>query len=124
MQGVTDRRGTDSATALATLALDTSGLIRDCSDATEELFGYARDSLIGRHISVLLPALAHTALLQGDYINPHLGHLSHCGVPFCARRSDGEAFASEIFLTRLGDNGAYTLLLIVRKMDRTTLSWR
>lgn len=122
---VAPRRAGDGAIGdLATLALDDNGLMCDCSTATEGLFGYRRESLLGRHVALLVPALGQTALTHGEHVNPRLEHLCRCGIPFRANRRDGKAFACELFLNRLGNEGAYALLMIVRRVDSPTLTGR
>ena len=40
------------------VTIDWSGAIRSCNAATERMFGYRREDLIGRHVSALIPAPA------------------------------------------------------------------
>lgn len=62
---------------LAMLALDDMGVIHDCSQACEEMFGYPQDELTGSHISRLLPQLGETELVREDRINSRLAYLCH-----------------------------------------------
>lgn len=99
---------------LATLTLDDQGLIRDCSRACEPVFGYRPDELIGRPISVLLPQLPDTDLVQEGRINSRLAFLCHCAFAFQARRRDGRLFASELFINRLD---THNVVVLVRNLD-------
>lgn len=54
---------------LAVLTLDDQGMIRDCSRACEQVFGYPPEELAGRHVSMLLPQLPDTDLVQEGRIN-------------------------------------------------------
>lgn len=103
----------------ATFALSENGIIDDCSVVGERLFGYHRGELTGRHISVLLPKLGRMDLRQGEHVNPRLAYLCHCGIPFEARRRDGERFACELFLSAPGNAEWQTLRAILRPVDKS-----
>ncbi len=108
-------RENTSQNAMATIDLNNDGLIQACSTASEKLFGYLHDDLLGRHISLLLPKLEGLQLIVQNEINPRLRYLSHCAVPFLVHCRDGNNFAGEVYFNRLygGDSG---LQLIVRKL--------
>lgn len=99
---------------LAALTLDDLGIIRDCSTACEQIFGYMREALIGGHISMLLPQLADTELVQDGRINSRLAFLCHCAFSFQARRRDGQAFDGELFISRLD---THNVVILVRNLD-------
>ncbi len=99
---------------LAVLTLDDFGVILDCSHACEQVFGYLMDELAGRHVSIILPQLPNTGLVQDGRINSRLAYLSHCAVAFQARRHDGRYFASELFINRLG---SHNVVVLVRSLD-------
>ncbi len=99
---------------LPALTLDDMGVIRDCSDTCEQVFGYAVDELAGRHVSVILPQLPDTDLVQDGRINSRLAYLCHCAVGFQARRRDGRCFASELFINRLG---VHNVVILVRSLE-------
>lgn len=61
-------------------SLDDLGMIRDCGRACEQVFGYPPHELAGRHVSLLLPQLPDTGLVQEVRINSRLAHLCHCAV--------------------------------------------
>ena len=108
--GIPEVRSND----LATFTLDDQGIIRDCSWACEQIFGYVQEALIGRHISMLLPQLANTELVQEGRINSHLGFLCHCAFAFQARCRDGQSFTSELFINRLD---THNVVVLVRNLD-------
>lgn len=99
---------------LAALTLDDLGLIQDCSHACEQAFGYVMNELAGRHVSMILPQLPATELVQDGRINSRLAYLCHCGVAFQARRRDGRCFASELFINRLD---RHNVAVLVRSLD-------
>ncbi|HMM47314.1 MAG TPA: PAS domain S-box protein [Thiobacillaceae bacterium] len=98
---------------LAALTLDDLGFIRDCSSASEQIFGYVRDALIGAHVSMLLPQLADTDLVQEGRINSRLAFLCHCAFIFEARRHDGGSFDGELFISRLD---IHNVVILVRNL--------
>ncbi|WP_461574402.1 PAS domain S-box protein [Thiobacillus sp.] len=113
--GVPDIRTID----LVVLTLDDMGVIRDCSRACEQVFGYLPDELTGRHVSMLLPQLPDTELVQEGRINSRLAHLCHCAFAFQARRRDGRCFASELFINHLG---SHNVVVLVRSLEASILN--
>lgn len=99
---------------LAMLALDDLGVIRDCSQACEEMFGYPQNELTGCHISRLLPQLGETELVLEDRINARLAYLCHCAVAFQARHRDGGSFLGELFINRLD---SHNVVVLVRSLE-------
>lgn len=104
---------------LAVLTLNDQGVIRDCSRACEQVFGYPPEELAGRHVSMLLPQLPDTELVQEGRINARLAHLCHCAVAFQARRRDGRCFASELFINLLG---SHNVVVLVRSLEASIVS--
>lgn len=104
---------------LAVLTLDDLGMIRDCSQTCERVFGYLPEELAGRHVSTLLPQLPDTELVQEGRINSRLAHLCHCAFAFQARRRDGRCFASELFINRLG---SHNVVVLVRSLEASILN--
>lgn len=97
----------------AAFALDAVGMVHDCSGA-ERLFGYRHDELIGRHVSLLLPQLAATRLLNGDRVNARFAYLCRCGIRYQALRRDGSRFAGMLVINLCGNAEARRLVLYVR----------
>jgi len=104
---------------LAMLTLDDLGMIRDSSRACEQVFGYLPEELAGRHVSMLLPQLTDTDLVQEGRINSRLAHLCHCAVAFQARRRDDRCFASELFINLLG---SHNVVVLVRSLEASILN--
>ena len=99
---------------LLALTLDDTGVIRACSPTCEQVFGYMADELAGNHVSVILPQLPDTGLVQDGRINSRLAYLCHCAVAFQARRRDGRYFSSELFINRLG---VHNVVVLVRSLE-------
>ncbi len=97
----------------ATLTLDELGLIHDCSNSGEKLFGYRRGDLVRQHVSRLFPQLSEVVLVENAKINPRLGFLCHCGHHFMAQGREGRAFLSKLSFVLLDIAGKGALKLTV-----------
>lgn len=104
---------------LVVLTLDDQGVIRDCNRACEHVFGYPANELSGRHVSMLLPQLPNTELVEEGRINSRLAHLCHCAFAFQARHRDGQIFSSELFINRLG---MHNIVVLVRTLEDSILN--
>lgn len=104
--GISEVRSND----LAKFTLDDLGIIRECSSACEQIFGYMKEALVGGHISMLLPQLANTDLVQDGRINSRLAFLCRCAFAFQARCRDGQSFAGELFINRLDTHNVVVLV--------------
>jgi PAS domain S-box-containing protein len=98
----------------AALMLDERGLICDCSDSSEELFGYSRQELIWQHVSKLLPQLSDVELVQDGRLNPRISFLCHCGRLFRAQNRQGNVFSSELKFVSTDHAGKQILRLLVQ----------
>lgn len=101
----------------ASLAIDREGVIGDCSDNAAALFGFHREELLGRSISLLFPQLAGIEWLEKGQPNHRVSYLAHIGHCFAALSRDGRQFASKLFVNELS-NGTFTgVLLLVRPVE-------
>ncbi len=96
-----------------TLTLDERGLIHDCSNSGEKLFGYCRDDLVQQHVSRLFPQLSEVVLVENGTINPRLIFLCRCSHQFMAQGKGGRAFLSKLSIVLLEIAGKGFLKLIV-----------
>jgi PAS domain S-box-containing protein len=101
---------------LAMIALNDKGVILNCCPTCEQVFGYRKDELGGRHVSTLLPHMKDTELVLEDRINSRLAFLCHCAIPFQARHRDGNYFNIELFINRLGSQNVVVLVRSLEKM--------
>jgi PAS domain-containing protein len=95
-------------------------MIRDCNRAGEALFKYRRRELVWRHVSMLVPQLATSDLMQDGQPNPRLRFLNRIGRRFEAVAHDGERFATDLFLNLLDSTGTGRLSLILHLVEDTT----
>ena len=105
----------------AALTLDERGMIRDCNGSGEVLFGYRRNELVWRHVSILLPQLSGTPLLRDGEVDPQLDFLCHCGKLFALHNRLGNILPSELSLVQLENAGRHVLRLMVRPIDNSGL---
>lgn len=98
---------------VAELMLTDNGIIHECNQTCEKLFGYLSREILRKHISMVLPQLAGIALMRGGKINPRLHFLTHIGHHFEAIGLGGIHFASQLFITEVDNLGKHSLRLIV-----------
>lgn len=118
-----EKYSTGAEDSMAVLTLTDKGMIRECNEAVERLFGCQPSKLIWQHISVLLPQLAEIVLMQGERINPRLHFLSHIGHRFKVAGADGADFASVLFLHTVESSGRCYLRVIIRPAEEETQSF-
>jgi len=91
----------------AILVIDSQGAIQSCNPATERIFGYPAAEMIGRNVTMLMPAS------QRERHEIALGRYGETGesmiVGVCreewARRADGEMFPVRLCLSEFAVNG-------------------
>ena len=95
------------------LSLDESGVIHDCSNSFEKLFGFLRDELVERHISTLLPQLTGVELVQAGHFNPLLNYLCRCGHHFMVQNQKGDIMDINLNFVHVGYDGSRFLKMFV-----------
>ncbi|MEW5966085.1 MAG: PAS domain-containing protein [Pseudomonadota bacterium] len=103
-----------TATELVVLSLDDQGVIHDCSEACQRVFGFPAAELIGCHVSTLLPQLPAAELVRNGRIDTRLAYLCHCGFAFQARHRNGQRFGIELFINRLDH---HNVAVLVRRLN-------
>jgi hypothetical protein len=98
----------------STLWVSDEGYILDCCAHTQDVFGFWRDDLRGQHISMLLPDLKNTAMLDEGGINPKLRLHCRRGTPFRGVNREGIASAYTITLELISTSVGQGLMLILR----------
>ncbi len=91
----------------ATIIVDKSATIRIVNRATETLFGYRRDELIGQPIEILIPRRYHAdhPKLRNAYIDNPAPREMGAGRILSAITKDGREFPVEISLSPIGSAG-------------------
>ncbi|TRZ67533.1 MAG: hypothetical protein D4S02_05015 [Rhodocyclaceae bacterium] len=106
-----------AAAVMAGLMLDDLGMIQDCNPESEALFKYRRSQLVSQHVSLLLPQLEESKLIQNGQPNARLCFLSRTGHHFQAITRKGEGFPCKLFFNVLDSTGYGQMLLIVRPVE-------
>jgi PAS domain S-box-containing protein len=100
----------------AKLLVDSDGRIMRVNAQAEQLFGYAREELAGRHIELLIPerfAGRHVDYRSGYMATPRLRPMG-AGVDLFARRKDGSEVPVDIMLSPLQTQEGSLALAVVR----------
>jgi hypothetical protein len=92
--------------------VDERGMILDCSNTSEKIFGYRRRDVVMLHVSKLFPELAEIELVQKGEFNPALVFLCRCGKLYQAKNRLGDTFLCNLNFVHLANNGKNTLRLI------------
>ncbi len=85
------------------IAIDETGLIRSFNPAAEKLFGHAADEVIGRNVSLLMPAPwgeEHDGCVQ-RYLTSHKPRIIGIGREVIALRKDGTTFPAELAISEM-----------------------
>jgi len=99
----------------AILTIDEHGTIDSCNPATERLFGYKAEELIGHNVSKLMPEpyrSEHDTYLK-NYLHTGEAHIMGKGREATARRKDGSRFPVDLAVTemRVGDKRMFVGLM-------------
>jgi PAS domain S-box-containing protein len=109
----------------AIIAVSAGGHIVLVNRRTEEMFGYARDELLGQKLEILLPDRYRTAYAdhRADYFaEPHVRAMG-AGMDLAGRRRDGTEFPVEIGLSFVEDEAgllAFGLVTDITERKRAT----
>ncbi|MBU1646951.1 MAG: SpoIIE family protein phosphatase [Gammaproteobacteria bacterium] len=105
----------------AVITIDTAGLIRSVNAASEQIFGYTAQELLGRNVNMLMPepwASTH---------NDHIRRYVHGGEPHIigigqrkveARRKDGSVFPIELGVGEARINDERVFIGVLRDITR------
>ena len=100
------------------LLLDADGVIRECDQSVESIFGYRQHELIWQHISCLFPKFMEIALMQGNRLNPLLNYICHCDHLFEAVSKQSGIVICNLNFFLVEHNGSPSLRLIVRPVAK------
>lgn len=91
----------------AMITIDERGVIESANPATERIFGYREEELIGRNISMLMPepeASAHDGYLL-EYLKTGVAAIIGIGREVTAVRKNGEEFPADLAVSELRVDG-------------------
>lgn len=101
----------------AIVTVDEFGIIDSCNPAAAQMFGYEREEMLGKNVSILMPESqgrqhdGHMAQFRKDK-----GEGRHIGIPReqPGRRKDGSIFPMEIGITRMAMDDHLKVIGIMR----------
>jgi PAS domain S-box-containing protein len=96
----------------AILTIDERGVIESINPATVRVFGYSREQLVGRNVTMLMPppySVEHDAYIQ-RYLATGEPHIIGIGREVVARRADGKTFPVHLSVSeaRIGSRRLFT----------------
>ena len=100
-------RGILESAVTAIITIDDRGLIETINPATEQLFGYAADELIGQNVKVLMPEpyrSEHDGYIH-NYIETGVKKIIGIGREVSGRRKDGTAFPVHLSVSEFAADG-------------------
>ena len=99
----------------AVIVMNTDGVIVQCDEAAERMFGYRSHELEGIPVGGLLPELDGKRLVgQGSAsIDSSLAYRCRCGGAFRAVRRDGSEFPTDLCLNVVRPADRYLVRMIV-----------
>ncbi len=100
----------------AIITMDAQLNIREFNPAAEQMFGYARLDILGRHVGLLLPPADRAPQIQAlnEYMTSGGGPLADRQVELTGLRSDGTDLPLELTVARLGSDNRAMLTGFVR----------
>jgi len=104
----------------AIITIDEHGTIRTFNGAAQRMFGFAREEVIGRNISLLMPprhAEHHDGYLK-RYLSTGEGHIIGIGRELDARRSDGTEFPVYLAVSEVMVDGVRNFTGMMRDISR------
>ncbi len=89
----------------AIITIDWQGTIKSVNPATERMFGYRKDEIIGCNVKILMPAPyrdEHDEYIA-RYLKTHEPHIIGIGREVTARRKDGSVFPAHLAVSEIDD---------------------
>lgn len=90
------------------------------SKGAERTFGYCRDEVLGRNLSLLLPGYAvnsHPAFVRAFAAGDESRRDMSQRLPVAGRCKDGREFPADVSISKFGDNGQMVFAAVVRDLS-------
>ncbi|HWB49503.1 MAG TPA: PAS domain S-box protein [Stellaceae bacterium] len=100
----------------AIVVIDSTGAIRSVNQATERIFGYAANELLGRNVNMLMPqpyAEEHDGYLA-NYLRTGTKKIIGIGREVAGKRKDGSVFPMDLSVGEARDGGEPIFVGVIR----------
>jgi len=97
--------------------LNEGGIIRECTENAEEMFGQNRDQLVSKHISQLFPQLTGIKLVDGEKFNSKLQLFSQLGTFFKSGTYEIASSRCQLFWSFVGQDNTRLIHLIMVPLE-------
>lgn len=101
------------------ITIDAHGLVRMFNHAAEQIFGYPAAEVIGRNISMLMPA--HYAEQHGSYLHHYqttgIARIIGIGREVEGLRRDGSSFPMDLSISEINKNGKAEYIGMIRDIS-------
>jgi PAS domain S-box-containing protein len=97
----------------AIITIDHRGIIDHANKATESMFGYSLDELLGKNVSILMPPPfrdEHDRYIQ-RFLKTGEGRIIGVGREIVCRRKDGSIFPADLAISQVDHTGLFTGIL-------------
>lgn len=101
------------------ISISTDGSIRSANAATERVFGYSRDELIGQNVSMLMPepfSSEHDGYIA-NFLNTGEAKIIGIGRDVAGKHKDGRELPLELGVTESAANGERTFIGVLRDIS-------
>jgi PAS domain S-box-containing protein len=108
----------------AVVSVDESGIIQFANPATDRIFGYEPEELIGKPLTILMPKFmreAHQAGFQ-RYLVTGQRRMNWQGMELIGLRKNGQEFAVEVSFGELSNNGQRVFTGFIRDISQRKLA--
>ncbi|MDX8412841.1 MAG: response regulator [Mariprofundales bacterium] len=107
----------------AVITIDCTGIIRDCNPATQTLFGYGHDELVGNNVSLLMPepyCSEHDSYIA-RFLTTNVPRVIGFNREVVGRRKNGSTFPMELAVGEADTKSQRHFVGIVRDITRRKL---
>jgi PAS domain S-box-containing protein len=107
----------------AIITMDSQFAIREFNPAAEQMFGYRRTDILGRHVEILLQEDSRPPALDalGQYLATGRGPLSGRQLELTGQRTDGTEFQFELTVARVGSESRSAVTGFMRDITERRL---
>jgi PAS domain S-box-containing protein len=107
----------------AIITMDAHLAIREFNPAAEQMFGYRRTDMLGRHVEILMHEDSRAGALEalGQYLATGRGPLSGRQLELTGLRTDGSEFQFELTVARVGSESRRAVTGFVRDITERRL---